>query len=187
MALTFRASTDAHAEIVLSCDESVAAANDKGTLEAYRASGDDSRLVIPDDATRVTIRPLSTRDFTVLASRGRIPQGVLPPQGIQADPDAVDGQAVGAQILAYVSTLPEDEQALRAEELALYGYDHCEGVCALGVVSISDLAGVGQSQMPGRVREYPREVLETLPKDALEEIAAHILRVSQLGKANSGH
>lgn len=187
MALKFHASADVRLDIVLTCDESVAEANTPEVLEAYLSEGEDSDLTIPDDATVITIKPLGPREWNVARARYTVPQGVLPPGGVRTDGGAVTAADIGSQMESYLSTLSESEQTEKAAELAAWSFEWNLSLCAMSVQRISDMPDVKPARVSGgRLSEYPREHLETLPAVALQEIAEHVQRVSQLGKANSG-
>lgn len=104
---------DAAAEVdtVLACDPDVAAANGAAAIARYLADGDASRLVVPDGATRVVIRPLTDAELKRAASSA----GMAPQLGAILSGDAEE-KADDARTAAWV----ESEAALgREDRLAL--------------------------------------------------------------------
>lgn len=187
MTIKFHASTDARIDVYVTCDDSIIEHNDREVLERYAREGDDSGLTVPEDATRFTIKPLGPREFNALKGRAPFPAGVLPPEGIVDDPDAVDGPSFEEQMLAHFESLPEDAQEASNRAITEWRFDWDMATCALALQAVSDLPGVAPVRANGsRIPEYPEQHLLTLPDEAIAELAAHIRRVSQLGKAASG-
>jgi hypothetical protein len=186
MALKLCASADERREIVLACDESIQAVNTQEQIEALRAGEASDSLVIPDDATRVVIRPLNTPSWQAVLSAAPAPAGVLPPSAFTEDGGLSQGEAKDAQsaIEAHILSLPAEEQPAALAQLGHWNTQFNLAICELGLESV-DALGDTVPYTQGGLRRFPRAAIERLPLEAIGEIAEAIARISQMGKADS--
>lgn len=197
MGLRTYSQADDQVEIVVACDPAVRAANPIGAdgadpLERYAETLDLDSIVVPPDATRITLRVLRERDFNLGPKRaGRLPlRGQMlalrrdrSMRGLARTSTASIDDLVDASV-AFVEGLSDaDYEALTAFE-AWTARTHVEAA-RLGVVSISDWPDLAPSGAG-----YPIEdVLEDVeragisPATFAEQIAHAVGGLCTLGKA----
>jgi hypothetical protein len=183
MALKFQASADVQFDVVLCCDESVESANTQEALKALLEHGDMDNIEVPDDATVVTVRALTQRELNAVQSRAPVPQGILPVGAVRDDGDAPE-KSVDERIQDYFETLSADERHEKEVVLGDWHYEHNLALCTFGVAAISDLPDA-KPVRKGRLTLFPERHLLELPAAALVELALHINRLTQVGKAPS--
>ncbi|MAG26234.1 hypothetical protein CMI47_11815 [Candidatus Pacearchaeota archaeon] len=181
MALKLCASADERREIVLACDESIQAVNTQEQIEALRAGEAPDSLVIPDDATRVVIRPLNTLGWQAAHLTAPVPPGLMPPATIRDDGEAPEEKGPEG-MFSHLAELPEDERIEAARLFTQWQARHSVAICELGLESLSLLPDVRPCTQDG-LRRFPREEVLRLPLQAIVEIAEAIARLSTVGKA----
>ncbi|MDP3908848.1 MAG: hypothetical protein Q8Q14_00515 [Gemmatimonadales bacterium] len=176
MALRFYPDARTLVDVVCVCDPAVAAANTSEALQRYRASGDLSEIVVPDDASRFTIRPLN----------GQAPGRATAEAGVLGKPvhDVLDRIRTGE---ADVDRLTPEDEAL-FERFMVWRGRRAYNLCRYGIERVSDFPGVTAAAVGG-LRCYPTEHLDRVPDEARQEIADHLDRIGSAapeGKACSG-
>ena len=194
MALKLHPSADDRIVVYLPSDESLADNNDDAALVDYLKTGDDSALVIPDDATRVTIAPL-----TPSAARYAVREaGGLSKAALDASRALTDALATAREANTAEDGTVDEAAARRLAmgdldsdamaETEAFNDRYAVLMCELGVTIISDWPDIKTAKR-GAHRRYPAATVERLPLETRAEIAAHVGRVSALGvegKARSG-
>lgn len=207
MALVVKTSTLQHVTLPLSCDPSVLAANPRPqdpaapwALALFRATSDPlhpaARLVVPEDACRVTLRPLSKRELTAAhAAAGERPEA-----------DAVVWADVVDRIAAELDaghSAPGDRVMSSLTASQREAYERHDALQLRTATELARASLVAVSDLPHLRRGatgFPVEELVALDNPApgsdltwppgvdsvavLMEVAQHVTRISSLGKAH---
>lgn len=176
---------DARERIVvyLRADEAIAAANGPDVLDRL-AAGDATGLVVPADAAKFTVHPLTA---SALAQAQR-DAGDLPYEAVQA------AKAVEAAVKAHLAEHPGDavedararamaEQGVGVEQwgaIQAWSEARALALCSLGLVECDAFPGVELVRVGGHLR-FPAALLERLPMDARMELAGYVERVTGIG------
>lgn len=174
---------------VLAEDGAVFDANTPEAIAAYIESGDLAALVVPDDAVRFVVRPLtaSGRAWSYRMAGGYPSREV----------DLIRRSQARAKVLVEEGSTADEAGALAVEEVGLSDDDvgavtDYEQRLALWQVcaALESVSGLPDKPVTvAGVRRYPPEAVERLPMPARMELHAHVLRISAVpseGKACSG-
>ena len=212
MPLVVRTSTLQTVTLPLACDPAIIAANPQPqepkegeepkpwALAIFRRTSDPqhpaARLVVPEDACRVTLRPLSKRELmAAVAAAGERPEAVAVAWAdvidrISAEIDAGRTNAMDRAMLALTSAQREAFSRHDAWEVR-----HARELARASLVAISDLpdlkrgpTGFPIEQLvamddpaPGCDLSWPPGLDST---QLLMEVAQHVGRISTLGKGH---